>query len=129
MIVQINQQLADAVSAADGTRRLEIGTGMLSEVPRIFSEVFGYRQAVVGADEFTFATAGREVHSACFASGGMSLREAVLFPAHDVSASFGWVTNLTEALRDHDAIPVAVGSGTINDLVKLASFQANRPYM
>lgn len=129
MIVQINQQLADAVSAADGTRRLEIGTGMLSEVPRIFSEVFGYRQAVVVADDFTFATAGRAVHSAFCASGEMSVREPFLFPAQDVSASFGWVTNLTEALRDHDAIPVAVGSGTINDLVKLASFQANRPYM
>ena len=36
---------------------------------------------------------------------------------------------LEAALRPHDAIPVAVGSGTVNDLTKLASHRTGRPYL
>ena len=32
-------------------------------------------------------------------------------------------------MKKHNAIPIAVGSGTINDLTKLASFEAGRRYM
>jgi glycerol-1-phosphate dehydrogenase [NAD(P)+] len=36
---------------------------------------------------------------------------------------------LEKELGSHDAVPVAVGSGTINDLVKLASHRTGRRYM
>jgi len=36
---------------------------------------------------------------------------------------------LDDILKMTDAIPVAVGSGTINDLTKLSSFRNNRPYL
>ena len=36
---------------------------------------------------------------------------------------------LTNVLSSTDAVPVAVGSGTINDLTKLAADRVNRPYM
>jgi glycerol-1-phosphate dehydrogenase [NAD(P)+] len=36
---------------------------------------------------------------------------------------------LTNVLSSTDAVPVAVGSGTINDLTKLAAHRVNRPYM
>jgi glycerol-1-phosphate dehydrogenase [NAD(P)+] len=36
---------------------------------------------------------------------------------------------LQSALQKHAAIPVAVGSGTINDLTKLAANRADRPYL
>jgi glycerol-1-phosphate dehydrogenase [NAD(P)+] len=39
------------------------------------------------------------------------------------------VQELAAAFRSHTAIPVAVGSGTINDLTKAAAHLANRPYM
>ena len=32
-------------------------------------------------------------------------------------------------MREHDAIPVAVGSGTLNDIVKRSSHECERPYM
>jgi glycerol-1-phosphate dehydrogenase [NAD(P)+] len=38
------------------------------------------------------------------------------------------VLELEEALCAHDAIPLAVGSGTINDLTKLAAHRCGRPY-
>ncbi len=36
---------------------------------------------------------------------------------------------LKNFLQEHAGIPVVVGSGTLNDLTKLASFRCNRPYM
>src|SRR5690606_11568411 len=36
---------------------------------------------------------------------------------------------LEESLRSHSAIPVAVGAGTINDLVKLAAHRCGRQYL
>ena len=36
---------------------------------------------------------------------------------------------MQDALASSQAIPVAVGSGTINDLTKLAAHRLNRPYM
>ena len=42
-------------------------------------------------------------------------------------AEIRFVRELEDALRAHDAIPIAVGSGTINDLVKLAAHRVGRP--
>ena len=32
-------------------------------------------------------------------------------------------------MREHDAIPIAVGSGTVNDIVKRAAHECDRPYL
>jgi glycerol-1-phosphate dehydrogenase [NAD(P)+] len=52
-----------------------------------------------------------------------------VFPEAQPYAGYGNVEKLEEALRADQAIPVVVGSGTLNDLTKLASFLTNRPYM
>jgi glycerol-1-phosphate dehydrogenase [NAD(P)+] len=57
-----------------------------------------------------------------------AMRKPFIFGTH-IYANIECVQELVAALRDHDAIPVAVGSGTINDLTKLAAHQTNRPYM
>lgn len=46
-----------------------------------------------------------------------------------VHAETPCVDELRAALSRSDAIPVAVGSGTLNDLTKLAAHQLGRPYM
>jgi glycerol-1-phosphate dehydrogenase [NAD(P)+] len=52
-----------------------------------------------------------------------------IFQQPDLYAEYRFVEELESALRSHTAIPVAVGSGTINDLTKLASHHTGRPYM
>lgn len=44
-------------------------------------------------------------------------------------AEHGFVVDLESALRQHEAIPIAVGSGTINDLTKLAAHRVGRAYL
>jgi glycerol-1-phosphate dehydrogenase [NAD(P)+] len=120
--------LNEALRSARETRCLEIGPGVLSLTPQVFHSQFHARPAVIVADANTFAAAGKRVADA-FKASGQSTREPFLFLAPDLYAEYRFVEELESALKKHDAIPVAVGSGTINDLTKLAAHRAGRPYM
>ena len=120
--------LTEALRAARETRALEIGTHILDQTPRVFREQFGERPVVVISDPNTFAVAGETV-SAAFRAASHPLLEPFIFRAPDLYAEHRFVVELETALRQHQAIPVAVGSGTLNDLTKLAAHRTNRPYM
>ena len=94
----------------------------------MFRQQFGDKPALLVADTNTFAAAGRAVLSA-FLHAGHACREPFIFTDPKLYAEHKYVVALEEALKGHDAIPVAVGSGTINDLTKLAAHRAGRPYM
>jgi glycerol-1-phosphate dehydrogenase [NAD(P)+] len=120
--------LKEALAAARETRALEIGTNNLEITPRIFHEQFGDKTAVIVTDKNTWAVAGERV-SAAFAAAKHPMEKPFIFDAPDLYAEFRFVEQLETALKKHSAIPVAVGSGTINDLTKLASHRTQRPYM
>jgi glycerol-1-phosphate dehydrogenase [NAD(P)+] len=119
--------LAEALAAAKDTRCLEIGSGVLQKTPEIFRRQFGDKPAVIVADTNTFEAAGRTVHEA-FDQNNECL-EPFIYPDPNLHAEYKFVEELQESLKSHDAIPVAVGSGTINDLTKLAAHDVGRPYM
>jgi glycerol-1-phosphate dehydrogenase [NAD(P)+] len=64
-----------------------------------------------------------------FEAGGIPQEPPVVFNDPDLYAEYSYVDRLTTNFGSHLAIPVAVGSGTINDLVKLASHLTGRQYM
>ncbi|HEU5079465.1 MAG TPA: sn-glycerol-1-phosphate dehydrogenase [Opitutaceae bacterium] len=120
--------MADALTAARETRALEVGAGVLSRTAAVFQKEFPGKKALVVADPTTFAIAGQTVLS--------NLRAANLAPAEpyllndpDLHAEFRFVEELETAFRKTDATPVAVGSGAINDLVKLAAHRVGRAYL
>lgn len=119
---------AEALRAARETRALETGHGMLVRTPRLFQEQFGGRTAVIIADPHTFAAAGESVHRA-FVAAGHAVLAPFLLTDPALYAEYRFVEQLRRALETHQAIPVAVGSGTINDLTKLAAHQTGRPYL
>ena len=95
----------------------------------MFSQCFGDKPAVVIADENTFQIAGSRVQQQ-LASGGRKLIAPFIFPGQPVLyADFQNVLKVESLLRENEAIPVAVGSGTLNDLTKLAAHRCGRPYM
>jgi len=120
--------IAEALSAARETRCLELGSGVLSRTPEVFRQQFGDNPALLVADTNTFAAAGQAVLEA-FRRAGHACREPFVFTEPSLHAEHQHVAALEDALRGHDAIPVAVGSGTINDLTKLAAHRAGRPYL
>ncbi len=119
--------LERSLEAARDTRFLAVDTGIRHSAAEVFSGVFGPRSAVIVADRQTFAAAGRDVHDS-FRRANHACEDPVVF-GPDVHAGASYVEELEAALRSVQAIPVAVGSGTINDLSKLAAHRVNRPYM
>jgi glycerol-1-phosphate dehydrogenase [NAD(P)+] len=120
--------LAEALRAARETKALEIGKGILDKTPQVFRAQFGDQPAVLVADENTFTAAGRKVLEA-FRAARHPVWEPFIFRDPALYAEFRFVEQLEAALKQHKAIPVAIGSGTINDLTKLSAHRTDRPYM
>jgi len=120
--------LQDALGAAQETRCLEIAAGAIQITPQFFRQHFGDRPAIIVADSNTFRAAGEEVLAA-FCRAKHPVVEPFVFRAPDLHAQDRFVVELVAALRNNKAVPVAVGSGTINDLTKLSSHRTDRPYM
>jgi glycerol-1-phosphate dehydrogenase [NAD(P)+] len=118
--------LAEALASARETRALVIGPGAVHETARVFAGHFPGCKAAVIADPNTLRVAGHAVGEA-LRTAGIATVEPFVFDDPTLYAEFGFVARLESALRAHAAIPIAVGSGTINDLVKLAAHRAGRP--
>ena len=118
-----------ALRDANDTRHLLIGTGILNDVGNVLEQAFGQQPAVVVADENTFAVAGKALWER-LRSTGWTVEEPIVFPGTPpLYASFENVLALEEKLRTTSAVPIAVGSGTLNDITKLAAYRAGRQYM
>jgi len=120
--------LRDALAAATETRGLEIGSGALEQVPRVFREQFGDLAAVVVADKNTMAAAGEAV-LAQLSSSGIKSGEPFIFADPKLYAEHTFVEQLEARLKMDAAIPIVVGSGTLNDLAKLAAHRSARSYL
>ncbi len=123
------KRLDDALKLADDTRALLIGDGILPQTADLFRQCFGERKAVIVADKNTYAAAGRELENLLRESGGLSLEETFVFPDEEFHADREHADRVVSHLAQSDAVPIAVGSGTVNDLTKIASYECGRPYM
>jgi glycerol-1-phosphate dehydrogenase [NAD(P)+] len=119
----------DALRQATDTRQVLIGDDVLGQVPAVFEACFADAAAIVIADENTHATTGDHVRRV-LDGGGVNRRDAYIFPGTPtLHADYENIETLVGALRLHEAVPIAVGSGTLNDIVKRAAFECERPYM
>jgi glycerol-1-phosphate dehydrogenase [NAD(P)+] len=117
-----------ALTAARDTRALRIGSGELRGIAGLFAEQFPGKRAVVIADNNTYRIAGAHVVDLLQAAG-IAQDEAFIFTDPDLYAEYKFVDRLLARLKSTDAIPVAVGSGTINDLTKLSAHLSGRQYL
>src|SRR5919112_1155374 len=118
-----------ALQEATDTRDVNIGAGALASVPDVFRENFGDGPIVVVADGNTFEVAGQEVQRR-LEDAGYTMMEPYVFPAEPpLYAEYSNIEKLRDSLQEHDAIPVAVGAGTLNDIVKRSAHECERPYM
>ncbi|MDR1936919.1 MAG: sn-glycerol-1-phosphate dehydrogenase, partial [Tannerellaceae bacterium] len=120
--------LEEVLKAAKDTKALIIGSGALSRVPELFREQFPCKKAIVIADTNTWRVAGKEVVERLNSADTVQ-EEAFIYTDPELYAEYGYVDVLVSKLKGMDAIPIAVGSGTINDLVKLSSHLTGRQYL
>jgi glycerol-1-phosphate dehydrogenase [NAD(P)+] len=86
------------------------------------------RRPVIVADERTFRVAGQQVQHELDAAG-IPAGDPVVFPAKPTLRPD---MRHVERIRAHlgpQTLPIAVGSGTINDLTKRAAFESVLPYV
>jgi glycerol-1-phosphate dehydrogenase [NAD(P)+] len=122
------ERIEAALKLASDTRVLRLGRGAVRETGEIFRACFGSRPAVVVADANTFAVAGRDALDA-LGRAGVTTGEPIVLDDPDLHAHYQHVEHLQERLAGGEAVPVAAGSGTINDLTKLAAHLCGQRYM
>lgn len=125
----MSELIDKALENATDTKAIVTGRGVVSQTGEVFTRVFGDARAIIVADENTWAVAGEQVKASLDAAG-VQLEEPYIFPGTPtLYAGYQNVTVAREALEKVDAVAVAIASGTLNDIVKLASGELGRLYM
>jgi glycerol-1-phosphate dehydrogenase [NAD(P)+] len=124
----MTSRVENALKSASDTKSLLIGQGVLWQTAALFKEQFGNKKAIVIADETTYRIAGKYV-SGILNQNGIEQDEPYVFSEAELHAEYQYIERLQQLLQATEVIPIAVGSGTINDLTKLSSHLTSRPYM
>lgn len=118
-----------ALADADDTSEVVMGYDVLDQTGRVFKELFGDAAAIVIADGNTWSVAGEAVTQS-LRDAGVPIKDPFVFPGHPtLYASYENAEKLRDYLREIDAIPCSIGSGSLNDLTKRASDELGRRYM
>ena len=94
----------------------------------MFQDLFPGKKAIIVADRNTWEVAGKDVLLS-LQEAGVPHDEPFIFTDPDLYAEWTYVEQLKARLSETDAIPIAVGSGVINDLTKYVAFLLGRRYM
>ncbi|WP_064975669.1 sn-glycerol-1-phosphate dehydrogenase [Alistipes provencensis] len=121
-------KVESALQRTTDTKALVIGVDTLPQTAEMFKRLFPAGRALVVADSNTWRVAGKEVHR-ILAEAGIAQDEPHIFTDPKLYAEWTFVEELDGVLAATDAVPVAVGSGVINDLTKLCSHHNGRRYM
>ena len=127
-----------ALSRATDTKACLIGEGIVGRSAAVLKENFPQAKcAVVVCDPRTKAAAGDKVE-ALLRAAGLDVSEHLLEPSGKTfHADYAYIAPIREAFAKavpggasaEAVVPVAVGSGVVNDLTKRAAGEAGLPYM
>lgn len=117
-----------ALKRARDTKALITGKGTVIRTAEMFMNLFPGQKAIVVADTNTWEVAGKDAQKSLDEYGVESYTPFV-FESKDFYAEWQHIETLEKHLRNIDAIAIAVGSGVINDTVKLVSHMLGRRYM
>ena len=120
--------LTAAVARSATLAEVLIAPGALAEAGALYLRVFGQNAACLIADENTWAAAGAAVEMSLIAQG-IATRKHILPAKPRPKPTVELADTLRAILATDTATPIAIGSGVINDLVKYAAFQLDRPYL
>jgi glycerol-1-phosphate dehydrogenase [NAD(P)+] len=132
MAVQVSRaQIDRALDQATTTRHLVVEPGGMAAAGVLVPALFPGRPVVIVADDTTWRLAGEPV-TAALRIAGQPVLEPVVFPAvPTLRPDTRHVATIRARLEATGApvLPVAAGSGSINDLTKRAAHEAGLPYV
>lgn len=97
-----------------------LGHGALRSVPELLKTYFPGKVPWIIADGNTWNAAGKQVYD-LLTEAGLKVSEPYLFPAHPRPHPDYAISQELARIMPDNSVPVAVGSGVINDLVKCAA--------
>ncbi len=130
-------RLEQALQYATDTKACTIGEHVLGTIPGYIKDYFpGAARTLIVADPRTWAAAGWAV-DALLKDAGFAVSHYILEPdGRTFHADYHYVEEVRAVLQAEiakgtpgDLVPVAVGSGVVNDLTKLASGELGIPYL
>ena len=120
--------IAGAVAKSATVAEVLVGRGVLAEAGALFRRQFGEGPACIIADDNTWKAAGAAVEASLVAAG-IAVRRHVLPGKPRLKPTVDLADRLRDVLAVDASVPVAVGSGVINDVVKHAAFGLDRAYL
>jgi glycerol-1-phosphate dehydrogenase [NAD(P)+] len=129
-------KLEECLSASGGTKALITGNNVYRQVPGLIKAEYGSQQVFLIADANTMRAAGDDLTHILVAEG-IEIAGSSIFPAEPrLHGEYCHIETLKNALSAYASggdtaqpvVPVAVGAGTINDLVKRAAGEVALPY-
>ncbi|MBW2431562.1 MAG: iron-containing alcohol dehydrogenase, partial [Deltaproteobacteria bacterium] len=125
---QPNETIRAAVAQSKKIDTIVIEHNALRQVPGLLREHFRASSVFLIADENTMAAAGNRLRED-LTENGFSMTTHVFPTTPYLKAKVENADAFISRLQAHGGVPVAVGSGVINDLVKYAAFQIGKPYL
>ncbi|MBD3176709.1 MAG: iron-containing alcohol dehydrogenase, partial [Armatimonadia bacterium] len=108
------------------TTRVELGMGAIGRLPRAIEDLELPRRVLLIAQPETWEAASAPVQAALRVAGMKS--QVHITTADSVNGEAA--ADIELVLRDNPLlVPAAIGSGTVNDLVKMAAQEARVPYI
>ena len=126
-----SELIEKALSTATVTKAIAFGDDVLGETGPMFVKQFPGAKVLVVADENTFAAAGEPTVASLKEAGVEFADDPYIFPGKPtLYAGYENVEVLREYLRPFTNVAVcSIGSGSLNDIAKLASGELGIPYM
>ena len=113
---------------SDSTEYLVISTDLYKNLYDDFTQFLDGHSMYIVADENTMSAAGNEFLKFC-SDYNIQIEDKLIFPAEpELTSDYSNIELIIEQLSNSDSIIIAIGSGTINDLVKRASTELHKPY-
>jgi len=106
-----------------------IREGALSVAPGEYRKIWGNRTPLLIADHNTWKVAGKSLRDMFLKDGFVEVPVYIFADEGMVYADDRHVAEVRSQIEGKDVVPVAIGSGTLNDLVKRASFECGKDYM
>ncbi len=129
----LNRLTAEAAASGDDgrCRHIRLGRGVLGEMPAWLAQARPATSDMLICDEHTYAAAGEQLETH-LAAAGRAVRRITLEPhgdEPDIVCEDGVIDAMTTFLSVSERLnPIAVGAGTINDIVKAACHRIERPF-
>jgi glycerol-1-phosphate dehydrogenase [NAD(P)+] len=124
----MTDRLAEAVTGSRMVAEVRLGRGVLGDAGPLFRRHFAADAACIIADQNTWDAAGR-VLAGHLAAAGITLRQHILPGTPRPKPTVALADALQTVLAEDAAIPIVVGAGVLNDVVKYAAFRLDRPYL